>query len=229
MKFKTIATGSKGNCYLLETEKGDLLIEAGLPIGRIKKALDFDFSKILGCLITHEHLDHAKSMLDIAQLGIPVYASNGTIVSSNTKHYNYNAIKAKERFNIGDFKVLPFETEHDVLEPLGFLIQYEDQRLLFATDTYYLRYRFNNLTKIAIECNYVKSVVEDNLTKENLFRQKRVLKSHLSLENLIEFLKANDLSKVEEIILIHLSDSNSDIFIIREEVRKVYNGKLIIS
>lgn len=56
MNFKTIATGSKGNCYILETEKGSLLIEAGIPIKKIKQALDYDFREVVGCLLTHEHL-----------------------------------------------------------------------------------------------------------------------------------------------------------------------------
>lgn len=54
MKFKAIVSGSKGNCYLLETEDGSLLIEAGIPIKQIKKALGFDFSNIQGCLVTQD-------------------------------------------------------------------------------------------------------------------------------------------------------------------------------
>lgn len=56
MKVKTIASGSTGNCYVLETNKGSLLIEAGIPIKRIKKALNYDFREVVGCLLTHEHL-----------------------------------------------------------------------------------------------------------------------------------------------------------------------------
>ena len=59
-------------------------------------------------------------------------------------------------------------------------------------------------------------------------RVARTMKSHMSLENLIEFLKANDLSRVQEIHLLHLSDNNSSIPIIKREVLKVYQGNLII-
>lgn len=51
----------------------------------------------------------------------------------------------------------------------------------------------------------------------------------MSLENLIEFLKINDLSKVKELHLIHLSNETSDVNIIRREIRKIYKGKLIIA
>jgi len=232
MRLTTLASGSKGNCYLLETDTGgSLLIEAGLPISQIKKALGFDFRKINGCLISHEHIDHAKSIKDIAKMGIDVYASRGTFEAFNCTSHRFIPIKHNKAVKIGEFEVLPFNTEHDAVEPLGFLIRHQDKKMLFATDTYYLRYRFKNLTHIAIECNYVRSVMED-LLQQGLIDIKRVartMKSHMSLEHLIEFLKANDLSKVKEIYLLHLSNDNSNIPIIKNEIRKVYNGSLIIA
>lgn len=56
MKFTIHASGSTGNLYVLENEKESLLIEAGIPIKKIKEKLDYDFSNIEGCLISHEHL-----------------------------------------------------------------------------------------------------------------------------------------------------------------------------
>lgn len=231
MKLKTIASGSKGNCYLLETNEGSLLIEAGIPITKIKKALRFNYSNIQGCLVTHEHGDHAKSIKDIAKLGIDVYASKLTLQVLNCTSHRFIPITHNKAKIIGEFEVLSFNTEHDSVEPLGFLIKHGNQRLLFATDTFYLRYRFNNLTHIAIECNYVKATMEERLKQGeiDIKRVSRTMKSHMSLENLLEFLKANDLSKVRELHLLHLSDDNSDINIILEEIKKVYKGKLIVA
>lgn len=223
MKLITIASGSKGNCYLLETKEGSLLIEAGIPINRIKKALEFDFTNILGCLVTHEHKDHSYAVDDVANLGIDVYASRGTFKALDIKSHRFVKLRHRESVRVGEFNILAFNTEHDALEPLGFLIEYKDQRLLFATDTFYLRYKFNNLTHIAIECNYIKEVMEERLEKGliQISRVSRTLKSHMSLESLIEFLKANDMTKVEEIHLLHLSDDNSIMDKIIKEVKKV--------
>ena len=231
MKFTTLASGSKGNCYLLETDGGSLLIEAGIPIKKVKQALGYDLSGIRACLLTHEHMDHAKAIKDIASLGIDVLASRGTIEALDLSSHRLIPMKPKEAVTVGEYQVIGFETEHDVAEPFGFLIKHENNRLMFATDTYYLRYRFRNLTHIVIECNYVESVVKGLVERKeiDIHRVSRTLKSHLSLENLIEFLKANDLSKVQELHLIHLSDETSDIKIIRREIRKVYDGKLIIA
>lgn len=199
MKLKTIASGSKGNCYLLETDTGSLLIEAGIPIKQIKRALNYNFSNIIGCLISHEHMDHAKSIKDIAKLGIDVYASRGTFEALNCVGHRFIPMVPKQTKVIGEFEVLPFQTEHDAIEPLGFLIRYRDKKLLFATDTCYLRYKFLGLTHLAIECNYVRSIMEDMLNQGliDIKRVTRTMKSHMSLEHLVEFLKVNDLSKVQ--------------------------------
>ena len=231
MKLKTIASGSTGNCYLLETKDGNLLLEAGIPIKKIKRELFFNFGAIDGCLITHEHGDHAKSIKDITKLGIDVYASNGTLQALNCSGHRFIPVTPKNLYSMGSFEVMPFTVQHDAAEPIGFLIRNGNNKMLFATDTYYLRYQFLGLTHIAIECNYVESVLMD-LVKSgtiNIEHVKRVMKSHLSLENLIDFLKANDLSKVQEIYLLHLSDSNSDINLIEEEIKKIYKGNLIIA
>lgn len=231
MKFKTIASGSTGNCYLLETDKGSLFLEAGIPIKKIKRALNFNFSKIEGCLITHEHGDHAKAAKDIGGLGIDVYSSQGTLRAINCTSHRFIPVASKQAKRIGEFEVLPFDVEHDAAEPLGYLIKQGNDKMLFATDTYYLKYRFSDLTHIAIECNYVESVMMDQVNSGaiNIEHVKRVMKSHMSLENLIDFLKANDLSKVQELYLLHLSDGNSDINLIKQEIRKIYKGNLIIA
>lgn len=231
MKFKTIVSGSKGNCYLLETEDGSLLIEAGIPVTRIKRALSFDFSNVQGCLVTHEHKDHCKAIKDIAGLGIDVYASGGTLNALNCTGHRFIPMEHGKAKTVGKFGILAFNTEHDAIEPMGFLIRNKNNRLLFATDTFYIRYKFNNLTHIAIECNYVRSILEEKLEEGlvNIERVARTIKSHMSLENLMEFLKANDLSKVRELYLLHLSDDNSSIPIIKREIREVYQGNLIIA
>lgn len=56
MKIKTIATGSAGNCYLAKIGGTNLLIEAGVPIAKIIKGLDYRMSDVDGCLISHRHL-----------------------------------------------------------------------------------------------------------------------------------------------------------------------------
>lgn len=213
MRLIVIGTGSKGNAYVLETEHEALLIEAGVNFNDIKKALNFNLSKVSGCIVSHSHGDHAKSIRDVMSAGIETFASQKTLIASSSfLHHNATVITPGKTHYIGKFKVMAFEVKHDV-PCLGFLIEHpECGKTLFVTDTYYCRYTFDGLTNIIIEANYSKAIIDRKFGKDSdkEFLRDRILRSHFSLENCMDMLSANDLSKVNNIVLIHLSDSNSD-------------------
>lgn len=229
IEINTLATGSKGNAYVITDGVTKLLIECGISFKNIQKALNFQTNDIQGCLVSHEHLDHCKGLQSVLNAGINVYMSQGTKDGTGIEHHRIKVIQNKQPFQIGTWTILPFDVQHDVNEPFGFLLQnQEGEKLLFATDTYYIKYKFNGLTHLMIECNYCQSVLDENVESGRIpvFLKNRVMKSHFSLENLLEFLKANDLSKVQQIWLLHLSDNNSDEQLIRNEVAKL-TGKMI--
>lgn len=232
MKLKVISTGSIGNAYLLETEQEVLLIECGVKFADIKKALDFNFSKVAGCLVSHCHGDHAKSITDVLSAGINVYASHDTLMDKNVKHYpRVKTIESKQAFKVGNFKVLPFDVKHDV-PCLGFLIEHpECGRVLFITDTYYCKYTFPALNNIIIEANYSKEIIDKRFGPESemMFLRDRILKSHFSLDNCKEMLAANDLTAVNNIVLIHLSDGNSNEAQFKKEVQQLTGKNVTVA
>lgn len=177
--------------------------------------------------------DHAKSVAKIASLGINIYSAKGTIDKLELEGHRIKSVKDKEQFSIGSFNILAFSTQHDAADPLGFLIQdsITKDKFLFATDTYYIKYKFKGISQMAIECNYSEEQLDENVNsgKINRYLANRIKKSHFSLENLIEFLKANDLSELEKLYLIHLSESNSDAQLMIEKVSEVYKGQIIIA
>ena len=223
MKLKVLGSSSSGNCYLIEaTEKEKLILDAGINFKEVKKQLNFDFSGILGVLITHEHMDHLKYAPEFASNGIDIYASKGTFSKLNLVGHRFKIIKALKQFEIGNFIILPFDIQHDAVEPLGFLIQYKPtgEKLLYATDTYYIKYKFNKLNYLLIECNYIERIAKENEKNGviNKTRYSRLLESHFSLENLVKFLESNDLTYAKNIILCHLSDTNSNSNIMQKTI-----------
>lgn len=57
MILKVLGSSSTGNCYLLQSSEGEtLIIECGINIREIKKALNFNIRNVAGVLISHEHL-----------------------------------------------------------------------------------------------------------------------------------------------------------------------------
>jgi len=215
MKLKVISTGSIGNAYILENENEALLIECGVNIMDVKKALNFEFSKVVGCIVTHDHGDHYRSIQDVLDIGIDVYATQGTfnsVIFPSTGHRK-NAIEKKRIFKLGSFKIMAFDVKHDAADPVGFLIEHSEcGKVLFLTDTNYCEYTFKGLNNIIIEANFSKEIIDRKFGSDSgkEFLRNRILRSHFSLENCKEMLAANDLSKVNNIVLIHLSDSNSN-------------------
>ena len=122
-------------------------------------------------------------------------------------------LEAGNKVKLGNFTILPFDVKHDCNEALGFLIHHpETGNVLFVTDSYYVPYTFANLSNILIEANYRMDLLEKNIAAGRIPARlrDRTLQSHMSLETCKEALLANDLSKVNNIILIHLSDGNSN-------------------
>lgn len=232
MRLVILGSSSAGNCYLLQADSGEtLILEAGVGIDKIKQALNFDLKQVVGCLVTHEHGDHARSANALMNLGIDVYASEGTHVtiirgldlSEYMKPILHTMvlISPGRKFRVGNsgFTVVPFDIRHDAAEPLGFLIHHPEMGLtLFLTDSYYSDYSFPPLNNILVEANYSHEILrEKGLAK---FRTDRIIQSHMSLETCCGLLEENDLSQVNNIVLIHLSDSNSNADGFRREVQR---------
>lgn len=202
-----INSNSHGNCYILENERESLIIECGVTFNEIKQALRFNLKKVVGCIVTHEHGDHSKGIHNVLAAGINVYATEGTHLALGTLQ-SHRAITtfAGDRFKIGGFIIRPFQSEHDVKEPVGFHIEHDDcGKVLFLTDSYYCRYTFADLNNIIIEANHDQALITDPK-----FLRDRVITSHMSIKTCRQMLAANDLSAVQKIVLIHLSERNSN-------------------
>lgn len=215
MEILIIASSSRGNAYRISDGQTSLLLECGVPVKKIQEALQFKLHKIEGCLITHEHMDHAKAAKDLIKKGVDIYGSVGTLKALNLlQHHRSGRLYDRVAQAIGTFQVLPFDVQHDAAEPLGFLIEstVTGERLLFFTDTYYLKYTFDRLSIIMGECNYSTEIINENVNNGSIpeAHKNRVIRSHMSIETLLEFIKANDTSQLKKIYLLHMSDGNSN-------------------
>jgi phosphoribosyl 1,2-cyclic phosphodiesterase len=106
---------------------------------------------------------------------------------------------------MGDFRIKPFPLVHDV-PCSGFHITHPDMgTLIYATDTEYIKYRFKNLNHILVEANY-----GDELIEQNAVNREHVLRGHMSLQTALNFISTNDNPMLENIVLIHLSQTNGD-------------------
>ncbi len=210
MTLKVLGSESAGNCYLIESDSQCLIIEAGIRLQELKKALNYDLSKVVGCLISHSHGDHCKYANDYMKYGIDIYTSKETIAAANLsghRVFQFSPLPVQ----ISQFTIKCFAVPHGV-PTLGFLIKHPlAGSILFVTDAACIPHKFNNLNHILIEANYEDSILTND----------RAVGKHMSLDTCLQFLQANDMRQVRNIVLLHLSSGNSDSKIFTKSVQTV--------
>ena len=159
--------------------------------------------------MTHRHGDHAAAIPKLLQRGITVY-SNADVQHVTRACRNSHSARTTHR-DAAAF--CPFEAEHDV-PCYGYQVTSTatGEKLVYITDSAYVRYTFTGLTHIMIEANYAEDIMLGNVRDEKvpLSLAERVAGTHMSIYTLLELLRANDMTKVRQIYLLHLSDMSSD-------------------
>lgn len=209
-----LGADSRGNCIYVSDGEYSFFLDAGVPIRkRMKgKLTNKQVASVDACLVTHEHGDHSSHALEMADLGIDVYMTQGTVKALGIEHYRINIIEPEKPFNIGDVVITAFESYHDAEEPCVYLIETPKVKFCYVVDTRKAVWDFKGLTHVIVEANHDPAIVEKRI-KNGELNQKlggRIRQAHLSIGRTVEWLKSLDLSKTEQIYLTHLSEDHSD-------------------
>ena len=222
LKFCSLYSGSSGNSLFVETPTTKLLIDAGESSKKIENALtnlNIDANNIDGILVTHEHIDHIKGLGTFAKkFNIPVYANKETWdampeVAQKIEPSCQNNFMPYEKFDIGDFKVLPFQIPHDAANPCGFNLFYGEQKISIATDLGHMDTKLIKYLEesefVLLEANYDPNILKCSKYPYTLKQRIAGPNGHLSNEmagKTISYLLKSGLSKV---MLGHLSKENN--------------------
>lgn len=216
MFVRCIGSGSSGNSYaLVDNDSKILLLDLGMSVKEIKRAIDYRISDVVGAVVTHAHADHSKSVKDFESMGIPVFAPYKGLEPMGLYGWKGTIQAFDLTDKDGHFK----HTNADGTECpcYGFLIQHPDMgRLLYITDTEFCKWKFKDINHILISCNYQSKYITDDDAKRN-----HVLKGHMELETVKEFVKANKSNALRNVILCHLSSENANAEEMIAEVKKV--------
>ena len=212
MTIEALASGSKGNAYMVSDGETRVLIECGVPIGKLRQLTGFKLSKMQGVLVSHRHEDHCRALLGCISAGVDAYAPQDVFDHKGARGSRCRPAEPLKPFRVGTFSALPFECHHDC-ECYGYLLHSmaTGERLWYFTDTYMVTERFEGVTHIMAECNYSAAALDESVSMGWFPAElkERVARTHMSIDNLLKLLAANDLSQVKEIHLIHMSESNS--------------------
>ena len=213
LSVKVLASGSKGNCYLLTYNEQTLILDCGIGIKEIKKGLNFNLSNVVGVLVSHEHLDHSKSVADLRNMGITVFAP-----------YELGNVK-KVYMRVGHFEITTFDLPHDETWNNGFLIKAGNQKILYMTDFEYCEYVFSKykVNHVLIECNYQSKYVE-----RELINYEHKIRGHCELNTCKEFIAVNETNELRTVLLLHMGIETCDFEECVEEIKKVTQNDVCV-
>lgn len=195
MKFNCAGTGSKGNCYSIRDPDGEiLLLECGLPKEKVMSLVDYRITDVVGCAVSHEHSDHynASTAKALRKFGVPMIVPH---------------LEERNVLRGSNFAVRKFPLVHDV-PCFGFYITNRHLgKILYITDTEYVRLNFKHLAVdyIIVECDYQADLVDLENPKT-----RRAFQTHMELQTCLELIKANQTDNLKAVILVHMSQDGLD-------------------
>lgn len=216
MKVKVLASGSKGNCTLIQTQKLKILIDMGVTYQYLASELEqvnLSPKDLDMVLITHTHNDHIKGLASlVSKTNLKVYALEAMEEELSKKIPKENIFIYDNPLILEDLYIHLIKISHDV-EGVGFLIEEGKHSLVYITDTGYINEKYFPLLK-----NKEVYIIESNHDEEMLMEgpypyilKQRVIsdKGHLSNETTANYLLEVVGNKTKKIILAHISENNN--------------------
>lgn len=230
MLVSVLASGSNGNCCLVEKKETSVIIDAGKScreiesrMNRLGKSLD----DVNALLLTHSHIDHSLGIGPLSRkYNIPVYMANETasqcpmdIGLARTKLFSIG-----KEFNINDIRVMPVATSHDV-HSCGFVMG----NFGYFTDTGIvtneIRSAFKNLNAVVLESNYDPDMLINGSYPH--FLKRRILSDFGHLSNIDACRLIKDNAKSLSLALLgHLSANNNTAGKVREAFEAIVKGQV---
>ena len=221
LRFCSLASGSSGNCYLVQTDSTAVVVDAGISGKKIQTGLTEAGAQdiVSGLFLTHEHVDHVKSVSILAKRlpQISVYATQGTWehMEHTVPAGQQKALAEGDQLTIGDLEVRVFGLSHDAAQPVGYSFRHQGKQITIVTDTgcyseEILR-EAEDADLLILEANHDVDMLR--IGKYPWFLKQRVLSDvgHLSNEAagkcLVELLRRKE--KERRVYLAHLSRENN--------------------
>lgn len=219
MKICSLASGSKGNCLFLENGGIRLLIDAGLSLKEITARLiasHIDPESIHAVLVTHEHIDHIRSVGSFARRhNVPVLISYATRQSAEHHLQKVELVEFETgySFTFRDIMIDPFPISHDCCDPVGFVIESHEGRTGSATDlgivTRLVREKLKNCRALNLESNHDPEMLLNGPYPWNLKQRIKSRHGHLSNQESLKLLHDLAHEGMEALIMAHLSEVNN--------------------
>ena len=217
MHLKCLGSSSAGNCYLLTSNSGEtLILDCGIPIKEIKKGLNWNIRNVVGCIVSHVHSDHSKSVKDFENIGIPVCKPYEALLMNQFLANSYFTVRTFDLTTL-DGRWTHTNADGSECPCYGFLITHPEMgRMLYITDCEVVKWRFKDINHILLGVNYDKDLIDN----EDSAKVNHVYRGHMSIDTACDFVKANNSKDLQNVIMCHLSKSNADKDLFIEKMKK---------
>ncbi|HYL09400.1 MAG TPA: MBL fold metallo-hydrolase [Candidatus Acidoferrales bacterium] len=238
-----MASGSSGNCTLLETQHTRLLVDAGLgkreTLARLA-AIENKPSRLDGILISHEHIDHCNGLPQM--LGMwraPVYLTEPTHFELRRilpdilgkRMDRVEIIFAGQRFQVGDIEVSAFAIPHDAVDPVAFTFRAGGVKVAIVTDLGYLpalvKHHLRDSDCLILESNHDLEMLKVGPYPWHVKQRVLSRTGHLSNHTVSEFLADTDGfdGRAQYLVLAHLSEQNNNPDLARISAEEALNRR----
>jgi phosphoribosyl 1,2-cyclic phosphodiesterase len=218
IRFAYLGSGSKGNAAIVQTGETTLMVDCGLPLVEVDARLarlGLTADDVDAILVTHEHGDHVGGVSRLARRNrIPVYLTAGT--RSNwplAPHEGTHTISPHRAFELQDFRVQPYPVPHDAREPCQFVFEAGGRRVGVLTDagavTPHMRDMLDGLEALLLEFNHDRDMLMRGPYPPSLKQRVAGGRGHLSNGQAATLLEAIDRSRLQHLVLTHLSETNN--------------------
>ena len=236
MKIHILASGSKGNCCILETEESKLMIDCGLGRNSLMRALGasgVDGATVNGILITHCHSDHVDGLKTmIEKWDSKFYSSPKNIDKlSAEKKIEGRRIPSLGSSRVCDWRIEAFPVSHDCIDPIGFVIERDEKRIGFIPDCGYISklmlQKLYDIHTLIIECNYNEDMLAARTDIPDQTKSRiSSMTGHLSDRQCSEL--AAECSRdghLKNVILTHLSERSNHPDLARDTALKALRAE----
>lgn len=239
MRLGVLASGSRGNAFVIEHDGCMVFIDAGLS-GRkhTERLLESGFGGFFpqALFISHEHSDHIKGAGILARKwNIPIYGSSGTLNASMRrlgKLPGTEILKNGTGVDLGSFTVNAFSVAHDAADPSGFVIEWSSGKLGIATDlgksSPLVEENLAGCSAIVLEFNHDEGMLWEGSYPWNLKQRIASTTGHLSNSAASELLGAVYHRDLKVCVLAHLSQENNLPHLAEKASREVAGGTVMI-
>jgi len=229
-----IVSSSDGNCTYISAGSTSILVDCGIGIRQLRKALGRDRLRELDAVfVTHEHHDHIKGLDAVAKsCNIPVFINHLSYRAKvhQLMNIDFRQLEKGIEIRVGDLTVAPFEVKHDTINTFGFNIEERNgPRLCYLTDAGSINRRHKAHMKRAdilfIECNYNEELLVAFPDYPNHLKV-RIRETHLSNRQALDAIEEVGLDSFLKVIPAHLSPRTNSPDQLTSELAERFSGDL---